>query len=246
MASPYEVLGVDPDADEETVKEAYRRRVKQVHPDWGGSVEAFRRVREAYEQVVSGEAAPPEPVEGPPEGENGPHDPEGTGDGTGRSQPGVRAPGVSTVRSDDEDDGPERARVEYLNYDVLDDHGRSLADDDLFEWAARADLAHDDYGRFVADTDEHLLQAAEAQGYTWPFACRGGACANCAVYLAEGQVETTLDNVLSAEMVEAGFRLSCICKPASERLRIVYNVKHLPGLEEFRLPASRFERARGD
>ncbi len=244
MESPYEVLGVDADADEQTVEQAYRRRAKEVHPDRGGSVEAFRRVREAYEQVVAGEATPPETVEDPPDGGNGHHDGDADRD---EDVAGVRAPGVNTAPSGrGADEGPDQTRVEYLNFDVVDDHGRSLADDDLFEWAAGADLAHDDYGRFIADADEHLLQAAEAQGYTWPFACRGGACANCAVYLADGEVETTLDNVLSEEMVAAGFRLSCICKPAAERLRIVYNVKHLPGLEEFRLPASRFERARGD
>ncbi len=236
MASPHEVLGVEPDADEEAIEAAYRRRVKQVHPDRGGSVEAFSRVREAYERAVSGEVSPPDAVESPTDGDADAGGPD--------RRAGARAPGVRVDGS--EADAPERARVEYLNYAVLDDHGRSLADDDLFEWAADADLAHDDYGRFVADADEHLLEAAETQGYTWPFACRGGACANCAVYVAEGAVETTLDNVLSEEMVAAGFRLSCICKPTSERLRVVYNVKHLPGLEEFRLPASRFERARGD
>jgi hypothetical protein len=44
------VLGVDRDADPETVREAYRERVKETHPDTeGGSVEAFLRVRQAYE-----------------------------------------------------------------------------------------------------------------------------------------------------------------------------------------------------
>jgi hypothetical protein len=43
------VLGVDPDAPPETVRAAYRDRVKEVHPDCGGSEEAFRRVRWAYE-----------------------------------------------------------------------------------------------------------------------------------------------------------------------------------------------------
>jgi len=237
--SPHEVLGVDADADAETVERAYRRRVKQVHPDRGGSVEAFRRVRAAYEQVTAGATTSAETVERPPDDRS-----DDAREDT--PVPGDRPPAADTAPSRPAGDELDRARVEYLNYAAVEDAGRSLADDDLFEWAADASLDHEDHGRFVADADEHLLQAAETQGYTWPFACRGGACANCAVYLAEGAVETTLDNVLSEEMVAAGFRLSCICKPASERLRIVYNVKHLPGLEEFRLPASRFERARGD
>ncbi len=45
------VLNVDPDADEGELKRAYRRRVKETHPDLGGSEAAFRRVREAYEHL---------------------------------------------------------------------------------------------------------------------------------------------------------------------------------------------------
>lgn len=41
-------LGVSADATLEEVDRAYRRRVKEVHPDQGGDEDAFRRVREAY------------------------------------------------------------------------------------------------------------------------------------------------------------------------------------------------------
>ena len=41
-------LGVSPGATLDEVNQAYRRRVKEVHPDQGGDEEAFRRVREAY------------------------------------------------------------------------------------------------------------------------------------------------------------------------------------------------------
>ncbi|MFC6836684.1 J domain-containing protein [Halomarina ordinaria] len=50
-AEAYRVLGVPPEADAETVRRAYRERVKETHPDAGGSPEAFRRVRWAYERV---------------------------------------------------------------------------------------------------------------------------------------------------------------------------------------------------
>jgi DnaJ-domain-containing protein 1 len=49
----YSVLGVDPGADEEAVREAYRSRVKEVHPDTeGGDQDEFKRVREAYEVLT--------------------------------------------------------------------------------------------------------------------------------------------------------------------------------------------------
>jgi hypothetical protein len=42
-------------------------------------------------------------------------------------------------------------------------------------------------------------------------------------------------------MVERGIRLSCISAPTTDDMKIVYNIKHLPGLDELRLPADRFE-----
>ncbi|AUX08180.1 molecular chaperone DnaJ [Halalkaliarchaeum desulfuricum] len=41
-------LGIDRTTDVAAVRDAYRRRVKDVHPDQGGSKAAFRRVSEAY------------------------------------------------------------------------------------------------------------------------------------------------------------------------------------------------------
>jgi hypothetical protein len=46
--SAFAALGLAADASEEAVREAYRERVKDVHPDHGGDVEAFQRLREAY------------------------------------------------------------------------------------------------------------------------------------------------------------------------------------------------------
>ncbi len=47
----YEALGLEPGADLEAVREAYRERAKETHPDLGGDPEAFIRVREAYERL---------------------------------------------------------------------------------------------------------------------------------------------------------------------------------------------------
>lgn len=49
----YDVLGLEPDADQEAVRSAYRDRIKEVHPDAeGGDEAAFRRVRSAYERLA--------------------------------------------------------------------------------------------------------------------------------------------------------------------------------------------------
>ena len=49
----YEVLGVLPGASQEVIRAAYKRRALEVHPDRGGSDEAFRKVQDAYEQLAS-------------------------------------------------------------------------------------------------------------------------------------------------------------------------------------------------
>lgn len=223
MESPHEVLEVPPDADDDTVVDAYRERIKEVHPDHGGSATAFKRVRRAYEQLLNGETSPlPEEDAGEP-----------------------------TPERDDDDERPgssatEGSMVEYLDYEVLADYGWALDDEDLFEKAGKADLGPDVYGHLVVGPHESLLEAAESAGFAWPYACRGGACTNCAVMILDGEMPTPKSHILPQEMVDRGIRLSCIAAPESNEARIVFNVKHLPGVDELRLPPTRFKQAQDD
>jgi ferredoxin len=220
VRSPFEILQVDPDADDDEIDRAYRRRVLETHPDQGGSARELQSVRTAYEEIRSGtESETPESIVESRDG--------GSGD--------------DVADPDADAQGPEGTRVEYLNFEVLDDHGWDLGDEDLFEKASAAGLDHEDYGLFLADPGEYLLEAAENRGFAWPYACRGGACANCAVAVVEGELETPGNHILSAEWIERDIRLSCMSTPVSDDLKVVYNVKHLPGLDELRLPAHRFE-----
>jgi len=221
VSSPYDVLGVAPDADPETLREAYRRRAKEAHPDQGGTVAEFQRVKAAYEAVLADETAAFETEAAGGDGDADADD--------------VTAP-----------EAPVRTEVRYLNYAALEDHGWSLADEDLFEQAAAADLPAEDFGRFLVDAEETLLEAAEARGFAWPFACRGGACANCAVLIRDGELSTPVDHILPEAMVDRGIRLSCVGRPLTDRLDVLFNVKHMPDLEELRLPPRPFERAQDD
>lgn len=48
VAAAFDTLELPATAGEDSVERAYREKVKQVHPDQGGSREAFTEVREAY------------------------------------------------------------------------------------------------------------------------------------------------------------------------------------------------------
>lgn len=50
-ASPYEVLGVAPAATEDELRRAYRRRLRETHPDTGGAAAEFTAVQLAWEKI---------------------------------------------------------------------------------------------------------------------------------------------------------------------------------------------------
>lgn len=219
MDSPFEILLVDQDADEEEITQAYRQRIKESHPDQGGSAEEFQLVRAAYDAIMADD------------GEDRVFDDDWHAHQTPRD-------------ADAEPEHPRTATVEYLDYEAVVDNDWEL-DADAFSQASEADLEHTAYGQFLVEDDETVLEAAEHRGFTWPYACRGGACANCAVAVVSGELSMPVNHVLPAEMLDRGFRLSCVGKPLTRDLQVVFNVKHLPGLDELRLPPYPFRNANG-
>ena len=49
----FEMLGLPPTATPEEVKMAYREKVKEHHPDQGGTVPEFIQLQEAYEYLLT-------------------------------------------------------------------------------------------------------------------------------------------------------------------------------------------------
>ncbi|GGI98347.1 ferredoxin [Halobellus salinus] len=241
MGSPYDVLGLNADADEDAVVQSYRELVKEAHPDHGGSVAEFKRVRRAYDHITAGRD--------PATFEADRSDPTAENDRTGSTEDPTAAgdnrdgPAAAAEEGSESELGPT---VEYLDYAVVESRGWDLADDDLFQKAEAADLGVDSHGLLVVEPRETLLEAAERYGFSWPYACRGGACANCAVAVVEGDLEMPVSTVLGDELTDRGVRLSCIGEPVTDDLKIVFNIEHLPGLAELRLPAEQFGNARAD
>ena len=70
-ADPYDTLAVNPGADDDEIRRAYRIAAKNAHPDHGGTTESFRRVREAYDRIATADrrnayAATVRPAAAPP------------------------------------------------------------------------------------------------------------------------------------------------------------------------------------
>ncbi len=54
--TPYEVLGVAPDASQSELRRAYRRLLRQTHPDTGGSTARFTAVQQAWSRIGDADA----------------------------------------------------------------------------------------------------------------------------------------------------------------------------------------------
>lgn len=128
--------------------------------------------------------------------------------------------------------------VYHLSYEAIAERGWSLDDPDLFEKAADSGLDLPEYGRFLVEPGESILEAAERGGRSWPYACRGGACSNCAVIVVDGDVAMPGQSVLSDEqIIKSNARLSCVGVPITDDVRIVTEVGALDEFADLRLPS---------
>ncbi len=122
--------------------------------------------------------------------------------------------------------------VEYLDYELVADNDWDVQDPENFDRAADMDLDPETHGTVEVDAGQYILEAAESEGYDWPFSCRAGACANCAAIVVEGEVDMDMQQILSNEEIsEQNVRLTCIGTPETDTVRIVYNAKHLDFLQ---------------
>lgn len=73
------------------------------------------------------------------------------------------------------------------------------------------------------DGKQVLLEFLESKGVDAPFSCREGQCSSCACVVLEGDLAMKHNEVLDADDLADGIRLTCQGLPLTEKLKISYN-----------------------
>jgi len=71
---------------------------------------------------------------------------------------------------------------------------------------------------FTLQRDVSLLDAAIANSFDAPYACKAGVCSTCKAKVIDGEVEMVANHALEDYEVEAGFVLTCQCFAVSDSI----------------------------
>lgn len=208
---PYSILDVDKSASDQTIKESYREKVKENHPDVGGDKDEFIRIKEAYEDIIS-------------------EDDENIVDKILNNK--------ADKSKNDSEKNIYPVTVYYINYDLIKIKEWTI-NENIFERVSMDDYNDIDIGKFTVNRDETILEAAENSGMAWPYSCRGGACSNCAIKVLKGDVKTPKHHILSEELLKDNYRLSCIGKPKTSKIYLIYNIKNHQDIQDLLLPSKK-------
>ncbi|KQQ01630.1 hypothetical protein ASG06_13720 [Rathayibacter sp. Leaf185] len=121
--TPYEVLGVAPSASDDELRRAYRRLLRETHPDTGGDAASFHAVQLAWERIGSTSARSDYDRGAPASGYSSPQQPY-TGSARSQSASAVRARSYGH---------PGGAAREYYLRLVREWVGRGVEIDDPFD-----------------------------------------------------------------------------------------------------------------
>jgi len=70
----------------------------------------------------------------------------------------------------------------------------------------------------ISDSEETVLDAAQAAGVDIPYSCAGGMCCTCRCKIVEGEAEMAVNYSLEPWEVEAGYTLACQSRPTTKKL----------------------------
>lgn len=90
--------------------------------------------------------------------------------------------------------------------------------------ASRVDCVLDGVTYAIAvKSDEHVVDAARAQGLELPYSCKGGMCCTCRCRVASGDVVMDINYSLEPWELKAGFVLACQSRPLTPHVRLDFD-----------------------
>jgi ring-1,2-phenylacetyl-CoA epoxidase subunit PaaE len=120
---------------------------------------------------------------------------------------------------------PERIHVELFSSGVAPPRAgivrtpRNPADEGI-----PLSLTHDGQSHQIhLHPGETVLEAAERAGLDVPYSCRGGMCCTCRAKVTDGEASMDVNFSLEPWEVEAGYVLTCQCRPKGTRLSVDYD-----------------------
>jgi ring-1,2-phenylacetyl-CoA epoxidase subunit PaaE len=79
---------------------------------------------------------------------------------------------------------------------------------------------HDEIIDLLIPPGKAILKAALEKGIYLPYSCQGGICGTCSAICSEGKVEMTVNEVLTQKELDAGWILTCVGYPMTEKVRL--------------------------
>ena len=76
----------------------------------------------------------------------------------------------------------------------------------------------------LAADGSSILDRVNKEGMDAPYSCKGGVCSTCKAKILEGNATMTVNYSLTDRDIEEGYILTCQSHPASETLKITYDV----------------------
>jgi ring-1,2-phenylacetyl-CoA epoxidase subunit PaaE len=114
-------------------------------------------------------------------------------------------------------------REEQIHREVFDPHVLSVPATPVPEDASSKNVTIHFRGttyNFPVPGNQTILKAARQRGIPLPYSCLGGVCSTCSAVCTEGKVRMTINEVLTAKDLAAGWVLTCTGYPVSGQVTL--------------------------
>jgi ring-1,2-phenylacetyl-CoA epoxidase subunit PaaE len=119
---------------------------------------------------------------------------------------------------------PGRIHIELFSTSTQPPRARRVVVAEAVASGIPLTIVHDGQSRAIhLEPGETVLEAAERAGMDVPYSCRGGMCCTCRAKITEGTATMDVNFSLEPWEIEAGYVLTCQCRPSGDRLGIDFD-----------------------